>query len=115
MSQSTNLESRIAFPDFSKEEIVNNNRKVLVGPQIENRIQHESLELDDLTRSTSDGFFQKKLVTVDVSSDSNLIIRTGTGRVRINFDVKNNQIKESILCYRAVGSPIEVVQVYPSK
>lgn len=114
LSQSTNLESRIAFPDFSKEEIVNNNRKVLVGPQIENRIQHESLELDDLTRSTSDGFFQKKLVTVDVSSDSNLIIRTGTGRVRINFDVKNNQIKESILCYRAVGSPIEVVQVYPS-
>ncbi|XP_033209668.1 uncharacterized protein LOC117168267 isoform X3 [Belonocnema kinseyi] len=117
LSEATNLNSRIAMSEIdylNAESNPNNFMKIMNTPQIEERKFSEAFELEDLTKDSTDNFLRKKSVTIDVNPDSELIIRPGTGRVRIAFDVRNNQMLTTKICYTARGSPLGPVELYPS-
>ena len=88
--------------------------KIMTDPEVEDRKYRESLELEDLAKDSTDNFIRKKSITIDVNPESDLIIRPGTGRVRITFDVKNNQMLTTKICYTARGSPFGPIELYPS-
>ena len=117
-SQLTNLNSKIDDPEVEYISAENNPKPfttMMMNSEIDAKKYRESSELQDFTRDPTDSFFQKKSVTIDVNPETNLVVRSGAGKVRLFFDVRNNQMLTLRVCYRATSSVLRPLELIPFK